>query len=87
MYIFRINNSLKIYFKIKYVYIQNNKKKFLINFLIYIKLNIFFYNIIISNKKISFFLINIIELKLSVIFNYNLKKIFVIKIYENNHYL
>ena len=63
------------------------KKKFLINFLIYIKLNIFFYNIIISNKKISFFLINIIELKLSVIFNYNLKKIFVIKIYENNHYL
>ena len=59
------------------------KKKFLINFLIYIKLNIFFYNIIISNKKISFFLINIIELKLSVIFNYNLnsflKKIFICK--------
>ena len=59
------------------------KKKFLINFLIYIKLDIFFYNIIISNKKISFFLINIIELKLSVIFNYNLnsfiKKIFICK--------
>ena len=59
------------------------KKKFLINFLIYIKLNIFFYNIIISNKKISFFLINIIQLKLSVIFNYNLnsflKKIFICK--------